>query len=132
MALVRLLLRGILFAAVWLAVMTVAHPASAEWAPLCDDRGASAFAPPPLLEAAPDVITRAARSSCDRDDSAPLSAVRRTHDRVRLTDSDGDAALLAAVLGVRAPPLGMANEASVEIERPHATVHARVERPPRN
>src|SRR5258708_2893228 len=71
---VRRALRAALFAATLVAFWTLGRPAFASPAPLCDDRGASAIAPPPAFEA-PDEAIRQARSStaCERD-RLPLDA----------------------------------------------------------
>jgi hypothetical protein len=131
MALARLL-RAVLVAGVWLAVLTVARPAHAAWAPLCDDRGASALAPPPLLQAPEDVITRASNARCDRDAASLLSTLRRGHERVDSPDPDGDAALPAATIPVLLQQSRSATSTPArEIERPPSAMRARVERPPR-
>ncbi|HLK40686.1 MAG TPA: hypothetical protein VKU41_28230 [Polyangiaceae bacterium] len=51
------------FAGFVLALSTLARPALASVAPFSDDRGATAVAPPPALEAPDEAITRARVSS---------------------------------------------------------------------
>lgn len=46
--------------------------AAAPYAALCDDRGASAIAPPPTFEATDEAIRRA-RASCETDEEHSLS-----------------------------------------------------------
>src|SRR5947209_17163186 len=74
----RVVLRAVLFGSVVLALWSLARPASAAIAPLCDDRGASAIAPPPLLQAPDDAHNEAIERahvapSCTRGD-LPLGA----------------------------------------------------------
>jgi hypothetical protein len=77
---VRALLRAALFGSVFLTLWTLARPASAAIAPLCDDRGASGIALPPPLEAPEDAIQRArATATCERDEILLGSSVRSTH-----------------------------------------------------
>jgi hypothetical protein len=67
--------RTVLVASFALAVWTLARPAQAAPAPLCDDRGASALAPPPALEA-PDIAVQRARATaaCPLGGDLPLGA----------------------------------------------------------
>ena len=72
----RRALRAVLFAIVTVAIWTVARPAQAMPAPYCDDRGATAIAEPPVLQA-PDVVVRRAHvaGSCETDERAAGAAV---------------------------------------------------------
>jgi hypothetical protein len=77
---VRAFLRAVLFGSVFLALWTLARPASAAIAPLCDDRGASGIALPPPLEAPQDAIQRARlTATCERDEIPLGSSVGPTH-----------------------------------------------------
>jgi hypothetical protein len=130
---VRALLRAVLFGSVFLALWTLARPASAAIAPLCDDRGASGVAALPTpLEAPEDTIQRAhATATCERDEILLGSSVRSTHKgapkaapsapepaqptaQPRLVFSAGSDARVLAV-----------------VARPRDGVRYRVERPPR-
>ena len=72
----RRTLRAVLFAIVTVALWTVARPAQAMPAPFCDDRGATAIAEPPVLEA-PDIAVRRPRvaGSCESEEHAVGAAV---------------------------------------------------------
>jgi|GEM_PF-2502479 hypothetical protein len=123
------ILRAGLVASLVLALWTLARPALASSAPFCDDRGASAIAMPPALDAPDEAIARA-RSCTGGGDALSLNA---TVVRWRLGATwgmDGPAAALPRgvilVCAVR--------EAFDPAERtPLASggVTSRVERPPR-
>jgi hypothetical protein len=132
---VRAVCRATLFLGVVLALWTFSCPASAS-APLCDDRGATALAHPPPLEA-PDVAIERARtsSSCplpgDLDGDLPLcERIAPAHHPVASTTAAADPALPVALAalpvagdeGLDFPP---------EPSRPGCGVRVRVERPPR-
>src|SRR6202041_1954760 len=61
-------LRVAIAASFALVLFVLARPASAATAPFCDDRGASAIAAPPVLEAPDDAIRRASVVSCDTEE----------------------------------------------------------------
>ncbi len=105
-----------------------ASDAAQRWAPYCDDRGATAVAPPPALEAPDEAIRRAAASPCAADELA-LHAVasqgHRSHPRVA---SDGPHGLVPRALRLAPPPgerltdpamvLPVTSDERVRLERP--------------
>jgi hypothetical protein len=115
-----------------LAVWAVARPASAAPAPFCDDRGASAIAPPPMIESPTDVLERVrAASSCTSDDG---ESFRRSfapmHRLPRPTGPNLEPALPRSCVAIVLPGAGEP-VAVVKSERSPDGVRARVERPPR-
>jgi hypothetical protein len=69
-------LRVALFASLVLALWSFARPArAATLAPFCDDRGATALASPPALEATDEAVRRTAATPCDGSGDAPLFGV---------------------------------------------------------
>lgn len=73
----RRILRTLLVLGVTLVTWAAARPcwaAAAPYAPLCDDRGASASAPPPTFEATDEAIRRA-RASCETDEQSLFAAI---------------------------------------------------------
>jgi hypothetical protein len=124
--------RAVLFASVMLVVWAFARPAHAAWAPLCDDRGASAIAPPPLLLSPEETIARADTSGCDRDATARLAALGADHTRSFSPDAGGDAALPAPAIASLARYENGPFHAPVRpTDRPPVSPRSRVERPPR-
>jgi hypothetical protein len=127
-------LRAALFSALVLALWTFARPASAAtFAPFCDDRGATALAPPPTLEPTDEALLRLAAPSRDAsDDGSPTTGSTVVPAR-RLVSSS--ASELAAVRPLSLPaispspttPLVSFEPAAV----PHPGVRFRIERPPR-
>lgn len=123
-------LRAALFAAGLMVLWTVARPAHAASAPFCDDRGATALAAPPTLEAPDDAIRRTLFSSCDHDQVEFGLAVRTQHGRATPPSDDSERGWrLPAVLPVPAPG-ALLLRAHVH-SAPCVGVRARVERPPR-
>ena len=123
-------LRFVLATGLALALWTLARPAMAAPAPYCDDRGASAIAPAPVLEA-PDVgIERARTAACPGDD-APTGAAL-TRGRIPSAPPSVGSEPVLPVWGAprAAPPGNRIDPAPVE-ESPHDGVRWRVERPPR-
>ncbi len=100
----RAVLRAALFAIVSIALWAVARPAYAMPAPFCDDRGATAIAQPPTLEA-PDVAVQRARLSvpCDGDSRTLGATLRQGRAQRVLTTSQSDPAApgVPPVLGPR-------------------------------
>jgi hypothetical protein len=127
---VRAVLRAALFTGVFLALWTLARPASAA-APLCDDRGATTIASPPPLQAADDSIQRSPLAdSCSRDDLPRGSSIGSAHRLPGPPAPSGDPALPSA--SVRLAPLAGQLLGTVEPSaRPCDGVRYRVERPPR-
>jgi hypothetical protein len=127
---VRAVFRAALFGGVLLAIWTLARPASAA-APLCDDRGATAIASPPPLQAPDEAIQRAhASATCSRDDLPLGTSVAPAHRGAPPLAPSADPGVPPAV--VRLAPL--AGQSRLTIERtvpPCDGVRYRVERPPR-
>jgi hypothetical protein len=128
---VRAFVRAVLFGSVFLALWTLARPAAAAVAPLCDDRGASAVADPPPLEA-PDVAIERARATCSTTQSdLPFGArIAPAHKNAPRFSPPPDPVVPAAALRV-APATGEEPEPAVVVARPCEGVRSRVERPPR-
>jgi hypothetical protein len=124
-------LRALLFATVVLAVWAVARPASAMPAAFCDDRGASAIAPPPTFEA-PDVAVQRARmsSACEGQDVPFHATISPAHRGIAPPVFAGDPALPVSVANI-APLAGEDLAPTVDVDRSLAGVRSRVERPPR-
>jgi hypothetical protein len=117
-----------------LVVWAFARPAHAAWAwaPLCDDRGASAVAPPPLLVAPDETITRAEPSGCDRDATARLAALGADHTRSSSADAGGEAALpVLATASLARYENGPFHPPVRPTDHPPVSPRSRVERPPR-
>jgi hypothetical protein len=132
---VRAFLRAALFGGVFLALWTLAQPASAAVAPLCDDRGASAVAGPPLLEAPDEGIARAAiaasgSASCSRDELPYGASVSPAHKGPSSPAWSAEQAL--PFVSPRLVLLAGDDLAVAELAaRPPDGVRVRVERPPR-
>jgi hypothetical protein len=128
----RRVLRSVLIAGLALAVWTFARPAYAAPAPYCDDRGASAIAQPPVLEA-PDVAVQRARLStqCVGEDMLLFHAtIAPGHARLAMPGSDAQHALCTPP--VFPPPIGCGLLDPTPLQaRPCSGVRSRVERPPR-
>jgi hypothetical protein len=124
--------RTAIFAGLMLAFWTLARPAHAALAPFCDDRGATALAPPPALEAPDEAIQRAAAPPCETDTPISGLTLGQAHARVRAVPADAVPADAVAPL----PPLPhLASEPFAFVARdlpPQAGVRYRVERPPRD
>jgi hypothetical protein len=128
---VRALLRAAVFGSVFLTLWTLARPASAAIAPLCDDRGASGVAMPPPLEAPEDAIQRAhATASCTRDEIPLGASMGPTHKRAPKAAPSAEPAHPAAqprlVFPARRESRGLA-----VVALPRDGVRYRIERPPR-
>jgi hypothetical protein len=127
----RRTLRAALFTIVTVVLWTVARPAMAMPAPFCDDRGATAIAPEPLLEA-PDVAVQRARiaPSCELDDCAMGAAVAPGHAPTPIPSASGDSALPVASPAVC--PADSGTLTPLPAAQPRADgVHRTLERPPR-
>lgn len=118
------------FAATMLAVMTLTRPAHAAPAPFCDDRGATALAAPPALEA-PDVAIRRVRvTGCNLDFDVLMASLSPWHGKASATaDAPGPVGLIAAQ--VTAPSDSTPLLATEPPGRPCVGARGRVERPPR-
>jgi hypothetical protein len=125
--------RAAIFAGVMLALWTLGRPAhAAVLAPFCDDRGATALAAPPALEAPDEAIRRAAAPPCDSTD-APIFGIALGPAHRTLRDPQASAAPASEAPRLQLlPPLR--GEPLVLVARegpPQAGVRYRVERPPR-
>jgi len=124
-------LRAILFASVVLAVWSFARPARASaLAPFCDDRGATALAAPPALEAPDEAVRRAATPPCSADEPLFGLAFAQGHAPSPGAAPGGEPALAVAPVTI-APPSGEAIEFVNRQVVPPFGVRYRVERPPR-
>jgi hypothetical protein len=124
--------RTVIFAGVLLALWTLGRPAhAASLAPFCDDRGATALAPPPALEAPDEAVRRAAAPPCDSDEPVYGHALGPGRHMARVFSGD----LASAAAPPSAPRLARPVDRSVSLvareSPPHAGVRYRVERPPR-
>jgi len=128
---VRRVFRAFLFGGVTLALWALALPArAATLSPFCDDRGASAVAADPSLEA-PDLAVRRVAVSCDGlDADESVLAVVPGHPR-----APAPAAIAEPAVAVTAPRIPPADSAPLDFVHdttpPRSGVHDRVERPPR-
>ncbi|HZU84990.1 MAG TPA: hypothetical protein VE987_18795 [Polyangiaceae bacterium] len=128
---VHRLMRTVVFAAVTVALWALARPASAMPAGLCDDRGATAIASPPSLEA-PDIAVERVRAParCSGDDLPWLATVKPAHG-VAASPALGCEPALPLAGALVAAPQGQASRVWRELHRAAQGVRARVERPPR-
>jgi hypothetical protein len=127
---VRAFLRVALFGGVFLALWTLARPAAAATAPLCDDRGASAVAAPPAL-VAPDQAIERARTTCSYTKELPFGAcISPAQKTVPRSSPVADHAVPAAALRI-APAAAEQPQPVIPVARALEGVRSRVERPPR-
>lgn len=127
----RRALRAALFTIVTVVLWTVSRPAMAMPAPFCDDRGATAMAAEPLLEA-PDIAIQRARAtpSCDLDDCAAGAAVAPGHSPTSIPTASADPALPASPPVV--PPASGSTRPFISAAQPRADgITGTLERPPR-
>ncbi len=129
--------RAALVLATMFVVLAMARPAyaAAASAPFCDDRGATALAPPPTLEAPDGAIQRARAQACGlkTDGDAWLAMFRSGRGRAEATAApDGPA---ASTTTAATPAIAAADcvvlPALETRAAPAATPGSRVERPPR-
>jgi hypothetical protein len=125
--------RTAIFAGVMLALWTLGRPAHAAMlAPFCDDRGATALAAPPALEATDEAVRRTATPPpCD--DAAPIFglALGPAHRILRSLSADAAPAAMTAEPRPVPPSLGEPIMFPAGQSTPAAGVRDRVERPPR-
>jgi hypothetical protein len=124
-------LRAALFAALVLALWTVTRPAHAASAPFCDDRGATALAAPPALEASDEAIRRALALGCEHEKVEFGLAVRAPHRSAAPPSNDPDRGWQSPVT----LPGPAQDETVVSVQvgaSPWIGVRFRVERPPRS
>ena len=136
-------LRAALFTGLVLALWTFARPARADvspsdvlarsLAPFCDDRGATALAPPPALEPTDEVLLRASAPPSDAGDEGQPSfgaSLRPAHRVIRTKAAQVVPVPVPSPTAVPPSPVS----ALVLFERealPPAGVRFRIERPPR-
>ncbi len=125
--------RAALFCATLLVAWTIARPAhAAAWAPFCDDRGATALAAPPALEAPDEAVRRVRVTGCghrlDVDVLMASLGPSRGHASAG-SDAPGPACLNPAT--VTAAPVALALVEVLPPRRPAIGARGRVERPPR-
>jgi len=123
-------IRAALFTGLVLALWTFARPARADvLAPFCDDRGATALAPPPALEPTDQALLRA--SAPPSDDGGPSFGASLVPARHVFRAKASEAAVRVPMPAIVSPsPIS----ALVVFERealPQAGVRFRIERPPR-
>jgi hypothetical protein len=123
--------RVLLFVAVVAAMWTLALPALAAPAPYCDDRGASALAPPPTLQLPEQGVapTLLAPPACPLDETTllpALSADRTVHSSL----SSAEPAMPVALQWLSPASTGMLPEVA-PVAVVSSWIRWRVERPPR-
>jgi len=124
-------LRVAIAASFALVLFVLARPASAAPAPFCDDRGASAIAPPPVLEAPDDAIRRASVVSCDTEERLLDASIGPPH-RLRGRALAGTELAIAALRPDALRPLAQRLPVQCAPIAPLPEgVGLRVERPPR-
>ncbi len=128
----RCILRQIFSASVLLALWTIARPVAASPpAPFCDDRGASALAPAPLLEAT-DVAIQRARSTapCDAADPVFFASLGPGRSDVAPRFGGAESAIVSCQASLAQPAGDLLAPPSTTLAL-HYGVRSRVERPPR-
>jgi hypothetical protein len=129
----RRILRQLFCASVLLALWTIARPAAATLppAPFCDDRGASALAPAPLLEAT-DVAIQRARSTSPCDAAGPMffASLGPGHSDLAPRFGGSESAIVSWH-GSLAPPAAELLAEPSATRAPDYGARSRVERPPR-
>lgn len=127
----RRVVRAALFASFVIALWTFGRPALAMPAGLCDDRGASAIAPPPALEAPDDAIQRARLPALCTGAELPIRATIAPAHR----GSPAPSADAVYALAPRTEPVAAAQGEELEAvpvaNRFSRGFHWRIERPPR-
>jgi hypothetical protein len=123
--------RAALFTALVCVLWSFSLPAFAAPAPFCDDRGATALAAPPALEAPGEAIQRARFTSCEYGHPEFGLSVGPGHRRIAPPQDDAGYGWVAA-----AARLEPSDEGSLEVflvmPPPCHGVRMRVERPPRS
>jgi hypothetical protein len=124
--------RTAIFAGVMLALWTLGRPAhAATLAPFCDDRGATALAAPPALEATDEAVRRTAAPPCDNDAPFFGLALGPAHQSLRSFSADAAPAITAAQPRLLHPSLDEPIAFVAGKALPLVGVRYRVERPPR-
>jgi hypothetical protein len=126
----RRVIRTALFASLALALWAFALPARASSAPFCDDRGASASAMPPALDAPDEVLARARSCPTGGDELSLFVTIARTQPASApgLEGRDGVLPVRGVILpGVPGAPLDRSPPARLA----SGGTTSRIERPPR-
>jgi hypothetical protein len=127
----RRALRAFLVSSLALALWTVSRPAHASPAPLCDDRGATAIAPPLALQAPEGTIERAHTPvACPGSDLPFGSTIARGHRGAAGATTAAQPVLPSSATAV-VPPPGVTVDPPSRCTDPPEGVRFRVERPPR-
>ena len=107
------------------------RPARAASAPFCDDRGATALAAPPALQAPDDAIRRTQVAACDGDEPLYDATIAPAHRGPSRAATAVDPGVTAASL--RMAPAAPRSTGTISSSRsvPPDGVGLRVERPPR-
>lgn len=125
------LLRAVLLSGLTLVLCMIVRPAFASEAPFCDDRGASAIALPPALDASDQAVARALACSQGGDFSAYLATFTRARCHAELSLQGVDAAASAEALEVGgSSQRGLSDLGSASA--PPTVVRSRIDRPPRS
>jgi hypothetical protein len=125
---VRYLLLAACVLALWAAPRRAFAATAA--APICDDRGASLIAPPPLLQAPEDAVRRARWADCGGDESSGLVAIGQGKSPRPPSSSSVEPALPFKPLTLLAPSSRLEIAPDTQESGPRGE-RARVERPPR-
>lgn len=130
----RRALRGAFIVGLLTLMSTFARSALASetqrWAPYCDDRGATAVAPPPALEAPDEAIRRARASTCASDELTLHAVATQGHRSGHSFSSDAPQALATETTTLVSPP-GETMDAAPVTARAAQGARERLDRPPR-
>jgi hypothetical protein len=127
----RRALRAFLVSSLALALWTLSRPAHASPAPLCDDRGATAIAPPLALQAPEGAIERAHTPvACPGGDAPYGSTIARGH-RAGTGAATAAQPVLPPSQTALVPPPDATLDPPARFTEPPDGVRPRVERPPR-
>jgi hypothetical protein len=125
--------RAALFFATMLVASTLARSTFAAVAPFCDDRGASALAPPPVLEAPDEAVRKARIEKCasSADDDGWFAALRPTHTRRTIASESVAHASLPGRVALPRSVVEVETAVREVVGYFRPGMRSRVERPPR-